>query len=76
MKVEMGIMEAKFESSQRSLEADLQSKMEKEVRSIIWLLYFDCKFRFFGYCHINYKFIRGEASIAKNLKKHSPFKNF
>lgn len=55
MKVEMGIMEAKFESSQRSLEADLQSKMEKEVRSIIWLLYFDCKSRFFGYCHINYK---------------------
>ncbi|XP_062610135.1 uncharacterized protein LOC134271922 isoform X1 [Saccostrea cucullata] len=31
MKVEMGIMEAKFESSQRTLEAELQSKMEKEI---------------------------------------------
>lgn len=37
MKVEMGIMEAKFESSQRSLEADLQSKMEKEVRKLVVL---------------------------------------
>lgn len=40
MKVEMGIMEAKFESSQRSLEADLQSKMEKEVRNIMELKLF------------------------------------
>lgn len=38
MKVEMGIMEAKFERSQRSLEADLQSKMEKEVRNIMELV--------------------------------------
>ena len=29
----MGIMEAKFESSQRTLEAELQSRMEKEVCS-------------------------------------------
>lgn len=36
----MGIMEAKFESSQRSLEADLQSKMEKEVRNIMELKLF------------------------------------
>ena len=31
MKVEMGIMEAKFENAQRVLEADLQSTMEKQV---------------------------------------------
>ncbi|KAK3095311.1 hypothetical protein FSP39_013099 [Pinctada imbricata] len=31
LKVEMGIMEAKFESAQRSLEADLHSHMEKEI---------------------------------------------
>ena len=29
----MGIMEAKFESSQRTLEAELQSRLEKEVSS-------------------------------------------
>ncbi|VDI38577.1 centrobin [Mytilus galloprovincialis] len=31
LKVEMGIMEAKFESSQRTLEAELASQMEKEI---------------------------------------------
>ena len=31
MKVEIGIMEAKFENAQRVLEADLQSAMEKQV---------------------------------------------
>ena len=31
LKVEMGIMEAKFESAQRTLEAELASQMEKEV---------------------------------------------
>ena len=34
MKVEIGIMEAKFENAQRVLEADLQSAMEKQVCSI------------------------------------------
>jgi hypothetical protein len=31
----MGIMEAKFESAQRTLEAELASQMEKEVSWII-----------------------------------------
>ena len=35
MKVEMGIMEAKFESAQRTLEAELASQMEKEVIFIV-----------------------------------------
>lgn len=35
LKVEMGIMEAKFESAQRTLEAELASQMEKEVSWII-----------------------------------------
>ncbi|KAL3848584.1 hypothetical protein ACJMK2_019434 [Sinanodonta woodiana] len=31
LKIEMGIMEAKFENAQRKLEADLHSEMEKEI---------------------------------------------
>ena len=31
----MGIMEAKFESAQRTLEAELASQMEKEVSQMI-----------------------------------------
>lgn len=35
LKVEMSITEAKYESAQRSLEADLHSQMEKEVSSAL-----------------------------------------
>ena len=34
LKVEMALTEAKFESAQRSLEADLQAQMEKKVRTL------------------------------------------
>lgn len=39
LKVEMALTEAKFESAQRSLEADLQAQMEKKVRAL-WLCFF------------------------------------
>ena len=41
MKVEMALMEAKFESAQRSLEADLHAQMEREVRKwvCVWHWY-------------------------------------
>ena len=36
LKVEMALTEAKFESAQRSLEADLQAQMEKKVSGWGW----------------------------------------
>ena len=39
LKVEMALTEAKFESAQRSLEADLQAQMEKKVSGCWWGLW-------------------------------------